>query len=302
MVDLRALSLFVGVAERLNLSQAAKAFHISQSALSRQIQTLERGLDITLFDRAGKRLLLTAEGEDLLPRAQALLDQAYALSERVDAVARGRLGLLRIGATPQTIEALLAHALIDFKQTWTEIETVLVEGSNDFLLSQVEMGAVHVAVAALPDHHDLEGINLFTARVCAVMARAHPLAKRSRIEVNTLREQPLLLLQEGFMTRSLFDSASAKAGLRGHGILESSSMHTLCALAQAGHGIAIVSSTSMPPPECVGIPLTVSGRYLQQTVSAVWNPRRYKSGVVDAFITTLAQHIGTSPHARVFRV
>ncbi|MFP3245438.1 MAG: LysR family transcriptional regulator, partial [Paraburkholderia sp.] len=76
MIDLRALSLFVGVAERLNLSQAAKAFHISQSALSRQIQTLERGLDITLFDRAGKRLLLTAEGEDLLPRAQALLDQA----------------------------------------------------------------------------------------------------------------------------------------------------------------------------------------------------------------------------------
>ena len=207
----------------------------------------------------------------------------------MDEVAQGRLGLLRIGATPQTVEALMAHALIDFKQTRTAIETVLVEGSNDFSLSQVDMGAVHAAVAALPDHHDLEGIELFNARVCAVMARTHPLAKKTRIELNTLRGQPLLLLQEGFMTRSLFDSACAKVGLRGHGILESSSMNTLCAMSRAGHGIAIVSSTSMPPPECVGIPLTLSGRYLHQTVSAVWNPRRYKSGVVDAFITSLAQ-------------
>ena len=301
MIDLRALSHFVGVAERLNLSEAAKAFHISQSALSRQIQSLESRLDIKLFDRTGKRLHLTAEGEDLLPRAQALLDQAYALSTRIDKVAQGRLGFLRIGATPQTIEALLSQALIDFRQRWPAIDTVLVEGSNDFLLSQVEQGAIHVAVAALPDYHDLEGMELFTARVCAVMPHAHPLARKTRIEVNTLREQRLLLLHEGFMTRSLFDSASAKAGLRAHGALESSSMHTLCALARAGHGVAIVSSTSMPPPECVGVPLTLNGRYLRQTVSAVWNPRRHKSGVVDAFITALADHIGSSPHAQAFR-
>ena len=302
MIDLRALSHFVGVAERLNLSEAAKAFHLSQSALSRQIQSLESRLGIKLFDRIGKRLHLTAEGEDLLPRAQALLDQADALSARVDKVAQGRLGFLRVGATPQTIEALLSQALIDFGLRWPAIDTVLVEGSNDFLLSQVELGAIHVAVAALPDHHALEGTELFTARVCAVMPHAHPLARKTRIEVSTLREQRLLLLHEGFMTRSLFDNASGKAGLRGHGVMESSSMHTLSALARAGHGIAIVSSTSMPPPpECVGIPLTVGGRYLQQTVSAVWNPRRHKSGLVDAFITALTDHVSSSPHAEAFR-
>lgn len=81
MFNLRTLQLFVAVAERLSISNAAIAMHISQSALSRQIQRLEEDLGVQLFERMGKRLSLTAEGQDLLPRVGHLLQQANGLSK-----------------------------------------------------------------------------------------------------------------------------------------------------------------------------------------------------------------------------
>jgi DNA-binding transcriptional LysR family regulator len=86
MIDLKALRAFVVIGERLNMTRAAEVLHISQSALSRQIQGLEHNLGIRLFDRIGKRLVLTAEGDDLLPRAAALIDQAQNLSTRMKAI------------------------------------------------------------------------------------------------------------------------------------------------------------------------------------------------------------------------
>ena len=68
MRDLRQLRFFVTVAELMNVSRAAEALNISQSALSRQLQALEEEIGLRLFDRVGKRLVLTAEGEEMLPR------------------------------------------------------------------------------------------------------------------------------------------------------------------------------------------------------------------------------------------
>lgn len=303
MVDLKRLRAFVAVAERLSISRAADVLYVSQSALSRQIQGLESDLGIALFDRIGKRIALTAEGEDLLPRAQALLDDAYDLSSRLDATARGHLGLLRIGATPQTIETLLSHVLRNFREKWRAIEIALVEGSNDFLLDQVDAGAVHVAIAALPQHHELDGIDLFSARLFAVLPSRHPLAKQARIDVKALAEYPLLLLlREGFMTRDLFAHACAKAGVRPRSILESSSTQTLCALARTGHGIAIVSSTGVQPQKgSKDIPLIVGERVIRQTVSAVWNPRRHRSNLVEPLLQELTAFVTHSPLAARFR-
>jgi LysR family cyn operon transcriptional activator len=216
--------------------------------------------------------------------------------------ARGHLGLLRIGATPQTIETLLAHMPGGFRTRWPAIETALVEGSNDALLDQLEAGAVHVAIAALPPQHELEGIALFSARLFAVLPGEHALAGRARLEVKALAGQPLLLLREGYMTRNLFERACVQAGVRAHSVLESSSTPTLCALAQAGHGIAVVSSSGVQARAgCEEIPLTLAGRWLRQTVSVAWNPRRPRATLVEPFVRELLDHVAHSPLAARFR-
>lgn len=285
MLDLRALGLFASVAETRNMSRAAELNHLSQSALSRQIQALEETLSFQLFDRSGKRLHLTAEGESLLPKVQALLAHASELSEHIGMSAKGEVGLLRIGATPQTIESLLSRALVSFRTTRPSIDVHLQEGSNAELLEAVEHGKLHVAVANLPQHCNLEGEELFKSAVCAVFRKEHALSGKNRLDVKDLRQTPVLALREGFTTRALFDGACARAQVRANIVFESTSTHTLCALAAAGHGVAIVSSAYESAPRgCVSVPVVDRNRSLEQPISVVWNPRAHKSSLISAFV------------------
>lgn len=298
MLDLKALRCFVVVAERLSVSKAAPVLHISQSALSRQIQGLEDALGVALFDRVGKRLVLTAEGDDLLPRAASLVDQALDLSSRVQSMARGEVGLLRIGATPQTIEGLLSQVLVSMRAKYPSIETSLVEGPNDYLLEQLQAGAAHVAIAAVPERHEFEFQELFMGYLYAVVPAQHAFPRARTAEVRTLARHPLLLLRKGFMTRTVFDRACSQAGVRPHTILESDSTQTILALANAGHGVAVVSSTAIMHRSATDasriVPLTLDGRPLGQMISAVWNPKRARSSVLNPFLRELSAHVASS--------
>lgn len=299
MLDLRSLSFFVEVAERQNLTRAAEALHISQSALTRQIQALEAEMDLKLFDRLGKRLVLTAAGQDLLPRTAALLDQAHQLRTRVSSLSHGHVGLLRIGASPHTIEALMPGVLQRFKQSYPAIETTLLEGPNEALIAQVRSGASHVVIAAPVDDEDLLCQELFWATLHAIVPPGSPWAGRSHIEVTELTQEPLLMLRKGFLTRSLMDRACAQAGVRVRSMLESDSAYALIALAQAGHGTAIVSTTALARNHHDAIAVTHLGAPIQHPVSAVWNRRRHRQLPLVAFIDTFIHHMlepANAPH------
>src|SRR5215468_9819224 len=93
-MDLRYLRSFVAIVEAGGLARAVPRLHLSQPALSRQVRALERSLGLRLFDRVGRRVQLTSEGEDMLGRARRLLADAEALGERARSLQGGRTGLI----------------------------------------------------------------------------------------------------------------------------------------------------------------------------------------------------------------
>src|SRR5256885_633819 len=111
-MNLRHLRAFPAIADRGGVARAAPRLHLSQPALSRQIHALEAELGLPLFDRVGRRVQLTSQGEDLLRRSRRLLADADSLGERARALKTGETGILRVAATPQVIENLLAGFLI----------------------------------------------------------------------------------------------------------------------------------------------------------------------------------------------
>src|SRR3954462_3821200 len=102
------LRTFVAIADAGGVHRAADRLHLSQPAISRQIQALEGSLGVPLFDRIGRRLRLTSEGDDLLRRSRRLIAEADSLTERAGALKKGEAGILRVGTTPQVIESTLA--------------------------------------------------------------------------------------------------------------------------------------------------------------------------------------------------
>ena len=275
-MDLRGLQCFVGVGESLSFSRAAQRLQMSQPALSRQIQRLERELGARLFDRIGRRITLTAAGEELLARARALLQDAESLRSRIQDLSSGSTGVLRVGATPQTLESVVSGLLTRYRRVCPNVEVQLVEDGAASLLDQIERGLVNVAIAALPKGTRLKGRALFPLGVLAAVPHAHRLRRRRTVDITDLTDEPLLLLRKGFMTRQLFDGACQVAHITPRVILESSSPHCLLTLVEGGHGIAIIPSTvRLVPVTYKALPLQRDGRQLGLWMSAIWDPRRY---------------------------
>ena len=111
-MDLRHARTFVTVADLGTVSKAAARLHIAQPALSRQIRDLEQELGLKLFDRVGRRLVLTGEGEQLLGDCRGLLNCASSIGERAQQLRRGDAGILKVAASPQFIEGTLSWFLV----------------------------------------------------------------------------------------------------------------------------------------------------------------------------------------------
>src|SRR3954467_4091705 len=106
---IRRLRTFVATAELGTVSMAALHLRVSQSALSRQISDLEQDFRVRLFDRVGRRLVLTSIGEELLGDCRSVLGQVESLEERVELLRGGDRGVLKVAASPQMIESVFRH-------------------------------------------------------------------------------------------------------------------------------------------------------------------------------------------------
>src|SRR5215467_4480548 len=100
-MNLRDLRTFVAVADAGGVRRAAARLNVTQPTASRQIHALEAELGVPLFDRLGRRVRLTSEGDDLLRRVRRLLADAESVGERARALKSGQTGILWVGATPQ---------------------------------------------------------------------------------------------------------------------------------------------------------------------------------------------------------
>ena len=303
-MELRHLRYFVSVAEAASVSRAALRVHISQPALSRQIRDLETELGLRLFDRIGRRIQLTTEGEDLLRESRNVLAHAEALTERARRLVSGDTGLLRVGATPQAMQSVLAAFLGKFHRALPGVDVRLTEDGGVRLYELVERGELHIALSGILAGHLLESRPLFPIRVLSVMAPRPKWRRRTTVDVTELAREPLLLLTREFGSRQLFDAACRIAHLQQRVVLESREPHSLIALAEAGQGIAVVPSTVQFVSKRVQIaPLVQGGTSLGVWGGVVWDPRRALPIYATRFIEDLSAYAArTVPGRRFERV
>ena len=273
MVNLRALRTFVMAAEMGGLGRACARLHLSQPAASRQITTLESELGVVLFERFGRGLRLTSQGEDLLQRSRQLLTYSDLLTEHAQTLRSGKSGTLKVGATPQVIANLLAPFLPGHRKNHPGVDVQIVEGSDPQQLTRLERGEVHVSIMP-PGGAGLSYRALAPVHALAVMLKTNPLSRRKVIEVEELTKHPLLLLQRGYGSRTWFDLECDSAQVRPPVLMESTTAHTLIELAAVGHGIAVVPSTSMVRDFLAAIPIVHRGMPIGRWVAVSWNPRR----------------------------
>jgi DNA-binding transcriptional LysR family regulator len=279
------------VAEQGTVTSAANVLRLTQPAVSRQIDDLERKLGFELFERVGRRLQLTARGEKILDDCRTLLMDVDVLRERAQALRQGNIAVLKVAATAWMIESAFPAFLHEYAKHQPEVTLDVIEANPADPIGLLESAEAHLAVTIL------DSTEPFNDRLsCHWLPHVHVVAAGApstgatadAIDIRDLAKSPLLLPKPEFATRRVFDAACHLAGVPQRIFFESGTSHTLLALAEAGHGMAIVPSTVQKNGQKNGKTLetmivTHTQVPLRIAPAILWDNRRTPAGYAEAF-------------------
>ncbi|MFC1419080.1 LysR family transcriptional regulator [Streptacidiphilus cavernicola] len=245
-MQLQQLSYFLAVAETCHFTRAAERVHVAQPSLSQQIRALERELGADLFHRARGNITLTDAGQALLPLARRILADAESARIEVREVAGLRRGRVRLGATPSLCTGLLPQVLRAYHREHPGISLRIEEGGSRDLVRELATGSLDLALLILPlQNHDpaLATTELLSEELVVVSAaHAAPPTAEPWIEVQDLRDQPLVMFRHGYDLRESTIAACRAEGFEPDFAVEGGEMDAVLAMVEAGLGIAVVPS------------------------------------------------------------
>jgi LysR family cyn operon transcriptional activator len=287
-MNFRHLRTFVAIAEAGGVHRAVPLLNLSQPAASGQLHALEAELGVPLFDRIGRRVQLTSEGQDLLRRCRRILADVASLAERAGALKRGETGTLRVGATPQVIENTLSEFLVRYRRRHPGVEVQLMEEGGTDLPRRLDRGDVNLVIMAVEDER-FQQRSLYPVHALAVMSAKHRLSRHTAVEVTELADEPLMLLRGGFASRDWFDTACRVVHMRPRVLLESAAPHTVLALAGDGYGVAIIPSTvAVPRGRVRAVPIIQRGAALGRWLRIAWDQQRFLAPYEEQFPPEIA--------------
>jgi len=211
-IKLRHIAAFLDISGEGTISGAARRQNISQPALSKTIAELETMLAVTLFDRAGRRTILTAHGETFrryaLSAVQSLETGCRALG------GGGRTDMVSVGVLPTVAGGFFPAVALDFAETRPEARISIMTGPNSYLLECLRSGVIDLMVGRLPSARDMPGLQfeyLFEEPITLVGRAGHPMLGHSISEV--LLKCPLILPNPGAIIRHAVDDYLNAAGI-----------------------------------------------------------------------------------------
>ena len=248
-MELRHLRYFVAVADERSFTRAAEKLGIAQPPLSQQIQSLEKELDVILFDRTKRPLQLTSAGQAFLEASRSTIANLEQSIQRTQRIHLEELNCLTIGFTSSIANGVLPNILRTFRQHYPEIKLILWEENSAF---QIERLRDHQTdVVFVYQNHDLTTANDLTMMplsqemLVVVLPQNHPLAVQSQISLTDLANE------EFIMPRTLVVSAlpeqiadlCKEAGFKPNVVQEATFMVTILGLVAGEVGISILPSS-----------------------------------------------------------
>lgn len=241
-MQVNRLKYFVAVAQQGNFSAAAEKLYTTQSAVSKQVLALERELEVTLFDRTHRRVVLTKQGEIVLRHAERVLaDYREMISELRD-VREQEGGKLSIASIPVMRQYGITDLVGRFRKDNSDIRMSVGEMEGGEILSALKQGRYDMAFLRLEQLTDLsyESIPLANDVLTALLPVQHELAGLSEISLARLKDEPFLLLNEGTLLRGMCIEACQRSGFTPSVAYSGTRNENIAELVAMGMGVSLV--------------------------------------------------------------
>ena len=282
------ISAFLAIAELSSFSQAAERLHITQPAVSKRIRQLEEQMKTILFDRIGKKSILTPSGQAFLPHAERILHELKVYQTDLSHLHDMPSGTLSLATSHHVGLHRLPQVLRDFKKEYPEVDLDLHFMDSEDACVAIANNELELAIVTLPEDPDvkllLEPIWIDVLQI--VLAPDHPLATSKDIDKQQLLEYPAILPSRGTFTRKIIEQYFATDRSEMKIILETNYLETIKVMVSANLGWSMLPM-SMLDHSIIGRQL--SGLDIKRSLGIVTRKNRTLSLCSSAMISMLQQ-------------
>ena len=240
-MNLRDLKYIVEVAREKNFARASAKVFVSQPALSMQIKKLEETLGVEIFERDKQNFLITPVGAEIIKKAEIILQE----SEEIKMIAKNskdpHKGEIRIGAFPTVASYFLPNFVKNIHKKFPHLKIFLIEAKSDELIAKLKNGELDFCLLAMPIADDnLIGEKIFSEKFLLATPKGHPFSKKSKIQIKELKNQELMLLEDGHCLRDQALEICSMVRAYENQDFRATSLETLRQMVANGTGITLI--------------------------------------------------------------
>jgi DNA-binding transcriptional LysR family regulator len=243
-LNLRQVRAFVSVAQLKSFTRAATLLHISQPALTVQVNKLEDILAVRLLDRNSRTVEITRVGRELLPVFQRILRELDAVIVDTRALGNQRHGVVRIAALPSFAAGPLPALISKFRRAHSGMSFVVRDAIASRVTASVRSEEVDIGITGGDVGSDVEILHHSQDQMLVVFPSQHPFAGKRKIKLQDLSEHPLVLMDSETSVRAIVDAAFAAAGLVAIPACEATYMMTAVGMVKAGLGVTVLPASA----------------------------------------------------------
>jgi DNA-binding transcriptional LysR family regulator len=286
-MELRQLRYLVALADELSFTRAARRANVAQPALSRQIARLEAELGVPLVTRTTRQVMLTPAGARLVERARRALDEIDAAAADVRRAAGLVEGSVTIGVTPTPGALDVSALLIGFHRRHPDVELAVREALSVELVELLRTDRLDLAFVTTPPPNRpprLEARRVTSEELVVIVARGHRLARRARVRLAELRDEPFVSFPPGATIRRQLFAAAATAGFEPRVSFETGQVARVRALVSRGLGVAVLPAADAQEPGWPVRTVALDAPPLRHEVFLAWRAGRPHPPAPSAFL------------------
>lgn len=245
-IDTLGVQAFVAIADHGSFQAAADSLFLSQTGITRRLQTLEEFLGVKLIERTTRTVALTSTGQDFLPQARRLLSELTSSLIEIRETGKSRRGNVTIACVPTVGVRFLPKIIQAYSSTYPENRIKILDHSSSGVASAVLQREAEFGInIAGPHHAELESVPLLEDNFAFVCRDDHELAKKKEIAWKQLEKYPLIFLGQFSGNRALLDQAFGADNLKLQSLYEVQRVSTALGLVAEGVGVAILPQLAL---------------------------------------------------------
>lgn len=290
------LKVFCTVAETKSFSKASDIIHLTQPAVSLQIQALEELYETKLFDRSSNTVVLTSAGEVLYRYAKEIL-ALYASSTKDIGEMTGLVkGTISIGASTTIGNHLMPPVITDFRRSHPKISIHLRVGNTKRIVELLNAGNIDIGlVEGDVTRHKLTTEKLIEDELVVIVPVSHPWAKKKEVSIADALKEPFILREEGSGTRQVIEKYLETHGINSHAMKVSLMLGSTQAIKEAveiGAGISIVSRwAARKESKCGSLKaLSLKEEKMLRDFSLIYHKNVIRTHALDDFLAYLKSY------------